>query len=254
MTGTDLQSLQVWEEKWLMSFNPDKCEVIRITNKRKNIFDAQYSIHGTSLRTVDEAKYLGVTIQSNLNWKPHINNISKKANSTLGFLRRNLRKTLKNIKEQAYRTYVRPTLEYSSSLWDPHIKDQASLIEMVQRRAARFVMSDYHPLPRHSVSRMLSDLQWKTLSERRAHNKIIMLYRIIHGLVAIPPDPPYLFSTSDSTRGHSLRFRQQHCRIQSYQYSFFPSVICLWNTLPDSVVSAPTLESFRSRLSPLSLH
>ena len=148
---TDLQSLQVWEEKWLMSFNPDKCEVIRITNKRKNIFDAQYSIHGTSLRTVDEAKYLGVTIQGNLNWKPHINNINKKANSTLGFLRRNLRKTPKNIKEQAYRTYVRPTLEYLSSLsslWDPHIKDQENsqsrahnkVIEMVQRRAARHLL------------------------------------------------------------------------------------------------------------------
>ena len=93
-----------------MSFNPDKYEVIRIANKPENIFDAQYSIHGTSLPTVDEAKYLGVTIQSNLNQKLQINNISKKANSTFSFLRRNLSTTTKNIKEQECRTYVRPTL------------------------------------------------------------------------------------------------------------------------------------------------
>ena len=82
----DLISLQTWEDKWLMSFNPDKCEVLRITNKRKGIIASEYSIHGSVLRTVESAKYLGVTISRNLSWKPHINSIIKKANSTLGFL------------------------------------------------------------------------------------------------------------------------------------------------------------------------
>ena len=122
-------------------------------------------------------KYLGVTIQSNLSWKPHINNITKRANSTLGFLRRNLRKCPSKIKEQAYRTFVHPTLEYASSVWDSSIKDQVTQIEKVQRRAARFTKADYHP--KHSVTKILNDLQWQTLQERRAHSKVIMLYRIV---------------------------------------------------------------------------
>ena len=237
-----------------MAFNVEKCEVFRISNKRKNIIgDIQYSIHEKALRTVDEAKYLGVTLHHNLSWKPHIHNICKKSNSTLGFLQRNLRRCPPNIKEQAYKTYVRPTLEYSSSVWDPHTKELISDIEMIQRRAARFVMADYNQ--RSSVAQMLHNLHWQSLQERRAHNKAIMLYKIINGLVAIPAAPPqsYLSHASDLTRGHHIQLRQHHCRILSYQHSFFPSVVCIWNGLPTTVLSAPSLESFRSSLKPLTL-
>ena len=112
----DLNMLQQWEAKWLMSFNPDKCEVLRVTNKRKHTLRTQYKIHDRILNTVETTKYLGVTIQSKLNWKPHINNITKKANDVRAFLQRNLSKCPCPFKVQAYNTYVRPILEYASTV------------------------------------------------------------------------------------------------------------------------------------------
>jgi hypothetical protein len=66
------------------------------------------------------AKYLGCQITSDLRWSDHVNNICGKANRTLGFLRRNLNVGSTSVKENAYKTLVRPTLEYASTVWDPY--------------------------------------------------------------------------------------------------------------------------------------
>ena len=107
---------------------------------------------------------------------------------------------------------------------------------MIQRRAARFVTSTYSR--RSSVTALLTQLHWQTLHDRRAHSKVTMLYRIHHQLVSIPATPPYLIYTNHPTRGHRLMLQQHHCRIDSYKYSFFPSVVNLWNKLPSNTVEA----------------
>ena len=96
----------------------DKCTVLSITNKAKKI-EAKYQLHGHTLEAVTSAKYLGITFNNKLQWDQHINNITSKANKTLGFLRRNLKIPSIRIKEQAYQTLVRPLVEYASSVWDP---------------------------------------------------------------------------------------------------------------------------------------
>ena len=84
----DLNTLQDWALTWQMHFNSSKCEFIRVTN-RKKIIEFQYSIQGDIIREVQNAKYLGVTINNKLSWSNHIHNITSKANSVIGFLRRN---------------------------------------------------------------------------------------------------------------------------------------------------------------------
>jgi hypothetical protein len=70
----DLNNLQDWERDWQMHFNPDKCEVMRITTKRK-IIPSSYFIHGKELNITSKGKYLGIAISQNLSWNNHIDNV-----------------------------------------------------------------------------------------------------------------------------------------------------------------------------------
>ena len=95
---------------------------------------------------VTSAKYLGVIIRQDLSWDEHENEICSKSKTdkALGFLRSNLRTRATELKETAYKTLVRPILESACSVWDPHTKKNIDMPENVQRRAARFVLHNYH--------------------------------------------------------------------------------------------------------------
>ena len=80
----DLGRLEDWASEWDMAFHPDKCSRLSLTRSRNNE-DHDYVLHGHTLATVSSAKYLGVTIQSNIGWEAHINNVCAKGNKMLGF-------------------------------------------------------------------------------------------------------------------------------------------------------------------------
>lgn len=63
-------------------------------------------------------------------------------------------------------------MEFASIIWDPHMATNIHNLEMVQRRAARFVTGDFHRTSR--VTTMLQQLQWPTLQERRSADRAIM--------------------------------------------------------------------------------
>ena len=56
----------------------------------KKKLEFEYTLKGETLANVSSTPYLGVCLSETLEWKAHINKITSKANSTLGFLRRNL--------------------------------------------------------------------------------------------------------------------------------------------------------------------
>ena len=123
-----------------MEFNDTKCEVLRIS-RYKTPIQHTYLSHGTPLREADHGKYLGIWYSKDLKWTRHIDEITAKANRTLGFHKRNLRVNSSTLKAKAYKALVRPQVEYCSSVQDfrPGVENSGSYkIERVQRRAARW--------------------------------------------------------------------------------------------------------------------
>ena len=179
----DLQSLQEWATRWGMRFNAKKCNIIHVCrNNPKHRF---YSLCGEILE-VEHAKYLGVTISANLKWEKHINGITSKANSTLHFINRTLRYSPESAHQIAYFALVRSTLEYSCAVWDPHFKKDVDRLEMVNRRAARIVTGRTLRDREVSVTALLEDLKWTSLQEHRKHLRLVLMYKIVNGLVAVP--------------------------------------------------------------------
>ena len=109
----DLSSLELWAETWLMQFNPIKCVVLTVSN-RSFPTTAQYKLYDHTLAHVPEAKYLGITLDKNLNFNKHIDIICKKANASLALIRRNTYFCSHNVKKDAYKTYMLPIMEYAT--------------------------------------------------------------------------------------------------------------------------------------------
>ena len=142
----DLTELVNWSNTWQMTFHSAKCYILRVTRKKSPVI-YNYNMMGHHLEALHHYPYLGVELSDDLGWETHINKITSKANRTLGFLRRNIYKCPQGIKVQAYKALVRPHLEYASAVWDPYRQKHINSIEMVQRRACRFVTSNYSREP-----------------------------------------------------------------------------------------------------------
>jgi hypothetical protein len=232
-----------------MHFNPRKCQVLNITRNKHKI-KHNYILHGHIIETVPSAKYLGVDLSEDLSFNTHINRICTTANRTLGFVKRNIQTQNKKVKETAYKTLVRPQVEYSSPVWSPYTKQNINKIEMVQRRAIRWIHNNYSTYD--SVSDMQQSLGIRSLENRRTDAKIVLFYKIVHSLVAVPI-PTYLEKPRRLTRHtHLLAYRQIHTVANYYKFSYFPCTVVLWNSLPSYIVLLPTLESFKLAVSQIS--
>ena len=222
-----------------MEFHPAKCNVLRITRK-KNRITFPYTLHGHVLEEVASAKYLGITMTNDMTWNEHIGKTASKANKKLGFLRRNIKTRDQSLKEKAYKTIVRPTMEYCSTVWDPYYETHSDTLEKVQRRAARWVTGRFHNMS--SPSAMIQDLGWRDLNQRRANSRLCMLYKISQGLVDIPIGQ-YLKYSRDG-----VHFQTIYARTKYYEFSFFPRTVAAWNELPSDTLSAPNLAMFKQNI------
>lgn len=234
----DLAKLEAWENKWLMSFNAKKCEHITITSKRKPT-PTSYKLHNHTLERVKNVKYLGVTINEKLSWEPHINAVVAKANRNSAYVCRSLRGTSRKTKRNAYISIVRPSMEYSSTVWDPGSQGLIDKLEMVQRKTARRIYNDFSK--ETSPTYLLNELELPPLIARRKANKISFISKILNKETTVAK-PETLQKNHRNTRGHTMKLKHLTTRTNYLKNSFFPSSVREWNSLPEDLIS-PSIAS-----------
>ena len=173
---------------------------------------------------MSSTRYLGVDLSTNLNFNTHINRISSNANKSLGFIKRNVKTKYTCFREAAYKTIVRPQLEYASIVWSHYTQTYFHKIEIP---FAGPLTTTYD-----SVSSLFGG-PW---AKRRADARLCMLYTIMHGLVAIQLPPYFKQPSRMILHSHPLAFRQIHASV-NYSYSS-------WLLCNGTVAILPTLPQF----------
>ncbi len=218
----NLDALLELETKWMMHFNPHKCYVIRFCPKQKET-KGEYFIHGTKLEWITHSKYLGVWFDENFKWTRHVDTVVKKATQMHGFIRHNIHSCPKSFKEVAYKSLVHPHLEYGTTVWDPYTQKDTYHLEMVQRKPAHFVQSDYRH--RSSVTRMLEGLKWESLKDRCTICRLTMVFKILNGEVAIPLEEFFEFNCTRTRHGHPMKLTRYQPKPDVLKYAFAPWTI-----------------------------
>ena len=239
----DLAVLEKWSYQWGMHFNAKKCNVMTIS--RRKPLDKFYQLNNTILDRVSSCKYLGVTISNTVSWSEQISTCAKKANSRLGFLRRNLKGCPQQLRRTGYISLVRSLTEYGAALWDPHLKKDINQLKVVQRRAARWIKNDYGW--RSSVTDMLEQLGLESRESRRLHQRLILMYKVMHELIGTSLEDLALEKADGRTRA-AHKFKLKHQSTTEHHYSFVNRAIPEWNRLPATMAEADSLSEFKSQL------
>lgn len=141
-----------------MAFHPDKYQVISSSRNKITIHFAYRLLSPSKTR---------------LTRGGHITNFTNKANRN-----RNLNIASCPTKELTYKLFVRPTVEDTYSVWDHYEIVDVTKLEMVQRGTIRQTL-----LPAQiSITKMIQDLQWPSLQDRRRTTRLVLLliYNIVN--------------------------------------------------------------------------
>jgi len=248
----NIDQLYDWTCYSLLKFHPGKCEAMRVKSQRKSGEQVgTYDIDGVKVRGVSKVDDLGVTCDENLTFEDHICKKVKKANALMGVIRRTFNHLDKEVFKQLFVSIVRPHLEYGAPIWNPHHKHLITLVENVQRRATKQIPG----MRNLSYKERLKLLLLPTLEYRRYRGDMIEAFKMAHGLYDEKVTTGFLFAEQQSQpyylRGHPYIIRKEKCLRDVRKYAFRCRITNQWNHLPDHVVCAPTLNSFKNRLDKL---
>jgi hypothetical protein len=239
----DIARLDEWASKWQMTFNATKCKVMHLGLKNP-FHDYTMNQDGQKviLESTDIEKDLGVNIDNQLKFSKHTEIQVNKANKLLGMIRRSYTYLDKESMLTLYRSLIRPHLEYGHVITFPRFEKECKLIEGVQRRATKLVPE----LRNVDYINRLKAMNLPSMYYRRERGDMIECYKFTHNMYKSTPLLD-LDSTS-SLRGHSLKLKKHHCKRTVRQHFFSERVVNHWNSLPEEIVSAPKMNTFKNKL------
>ena len=112
-----LDSITAWADEWQLRLSTSKCGSLLLKNKSWFEDDTNLFIGESFLVALNTVKDLGVFIDSNLSFSPHIDSVISNAKQRIYLIFKSFESRDITLFIFAYKTYVLPILDYCSSVW-----------------------------------------------------------------------------------------------------------------------------------------
>ena len=184
-----------------LSLNVGKTHAMLISTKQKykalqnQGHNLRVKIKGAELDTVMNARYLGVNINSSLDWKEHIKIISSKVSRAIGFLKQARDFIPQDTTKTLYTGIVEPHFHYCCSVWGCCGKTDLNQLQKLQNRAARIVTNGSYDAPSKPL---LPKLGWKSIKEHITDETRMMVFKSLNDF-----GPKYMYKMF-TENSHSL--------------------------------------------------
>jgi hypothetical protein len=236
----DLDNINDWSKENALELNPSKCVVMYFGhNNPRNT----YHIGPNVITAKSSHPDLGILVDDSLKFHLHAESVISKAIRKAHLVLKSFCYVNAKLFSVLMKTFIRPVLEYCAQVARPCYSSYLSRLESCQRRLTRWCQ----PLRHLSYQERLFRLNLPTVELRLIRGDMIMLYQIFNHLIDVNPSDFFCFATNQ-TRGHDFKLLGSVSHLNVRHRFFTERVIPLWNSLPDDVVSSPSLNSFKARL------
>ena len=234
-----------WCDVWQLNIATEKCNHIAIKNPQTTNFTIKtFTVNNITIERSSKARDLGVVIDESLKYSEHISQITRKAMVRCKLIFKSFESRDRSLLCRAYKIYVRPILEYCSSVWNPHHAYLIDKVEAVQR----FFTKRLPGLWNVPYSERLLILGLQSLKDRRVQGDLKLCFKILNGYVSTSLRQCFTVASSSITRGHDRKLLKPYSSIEATKYFFANRVVDVWNALPNSTVTATSIGSFTHRL------
>ena len=238
-----IHELVKWTEQNHMSLHPGKTTWMLVTTrqKRQNLTVSLPAIlmHNQVIEETTTHKVLGVFIDNNLSWSPHITHLCKVIPSKVFQLSKVKYFLNFHARKLFFQAHIQSCLDYGSTLWDSACVSTLKPLVSLHRRALKLILLKSSPL---------TDADYKTLcilplKLRFELNKGTFMFKIMSGRA--PAYLKHLFLVNRSRGMNKISISIP--RIDLFKSSLTYSGAVLWNSLPESLKKPISTSSFKRK-------
>ena len=176
-----INEVMLWSKTWMLPLSLEKLAYLHIGSR---FDDHTYNCDSCIIKQAYCVKNLDVIFSDTLVFRERINNICKKSNALFAMIFRSFDSRNAYFLISLFNIYVRPQLEYASSVWSPHLKMGIAKLERVQRMYTKRI-----PALRHlCYVEHMAYVGTRSLEHRRLYFDLLDLYKIVHGLLDVKLD------------------------------------------------------------------